>query len=171
MTPATTARSILTRVRRLLTVGMLAAVVLPAVSAAREGAPNDGTLSVRDAHGVITVTARGSVIGNFAQGRMKIVDPTEGDGTGPIVSGEDFHKEIDEKTDFYRGTNVRFRLIGGYFKLRIKGSGINLSVVGVGTLTLKGAGTADDGVFSINGGDQVPILNFPLTFPLAAPTP
>jgi hypothetical protein len=157
--------------RRLLTVGMLAALVLPAVSAARARAPNDGTLSVRDARGVITVAARGSVIGNFAQGRIRIVDPVEGDGTGAIVSGEEFHKGIDEDTDVYRGTNVRFRLIGGYFKVRIKGSGINLSVVGKGTTTLDGAGTADDGVFSINGGDYVGILNFPLTFPLAAPTP
>jgi hypothetical protein len=98
-----------------------------------------------------------------------IVDPIEGDGTGPIISGEEFHKGIDEKTDFYRGTKVRFRPIGGYFKVRIKGSGINLSVVGKGTFTLNGAGTADDGVFSINGGDYAPILNFPTTFPLAAP--
>jgi hypothetical protein len=157
--------------RFLLTFAVLAALALPAGSAARERTPNDGTLSVRDGRGVITVAARGAVIGSFAQGRMTIADPLEGDGTGPIVSGEEFHKGIDEKTDFYRGTKVRFRLIGGYFKVRIKGSGINLSAVGKGTLTLDGAGTADDGSFSINGADYAPILNFPLTFPLAAPTP
>ena len=64
---------------------------------------------------------------------------------------------------------MRFRLIGGYFRVRIRGSGINFSVVGKGTVTLNGAGTADDGTFSINGADYAPILNFPLMFPLAAP--
>ena len=84
--------------RRLLTVAMLAALVLPAVSAASERSPNDGTLSVRGARGVIVVSARGGVIGSFAQGRMTIVDPLEGDGTGPIVSGEEFHRGIDDNT-------------------------------------------------------------------------
>jgi hypothetical protein len=164
-------RSILMVMRRLLPFAMLLALALPGASAARERTPSDGTLSVRDGRGTIVVNARGGVIGSFAQGKMTIIDPVEGDGTGPIVSGEEFYKGIDEKTDFYRGTKVRFRLIGGAFKVRIQGRGINLSVVGKGSVTLNGAGTGDDGAFSVNGGDYTAIPDTAVVFQLSATSP
>jgi hypothetical protein len=157
--------------RRLLTFAMLIALAVPASSAARERSPNDGTLSVRDARGTIILSARGGVIGSFAQGSVRIVDPVEGDGTGPIVSGDEFRKEIDEKTDIYRGTKVRFRIIGGAFKVVIKGRGINLSLVGKGSVTLNGAGTGDDGTYSVNGGEYSFVPDFLFAFPLSATSP
>ncbi|CAN5373660.1 hypothetical protein BH18ACT12_BH18ACT12_22300 [soil metagenome] len=157
--------------RRLLTFAMLIALAVPASSAARERSPSDGTLSVRDARGTIILSARGGVIGSFAQGSVRIVDPVEGDGTGPIVSGDEFRKEIDEKTDIYRGTRVRFRIIGGAFKVIIKGRGINLSLVGKGNVTLDGAGTADDGTYSVNGGEYSVVPIFLFAFPLSATSP
>jgi len=156
--------------RRLLTFAMLIALAVPASSAARERSPTDGTLSVRDARGTIVLNVRGGVIGSFAQGSVRIVDPVEGDGTGPIVSGDEFRKEIDEKTDIYRGTRVRFRIIGGAFKVIVKGRGINLSLVGKGTVTLNGAGTGDDGTYSVNGGEYSFVPDF-LLFPLSAISP
>lgn len=157
--------------RRLLTLAMLIALAVPASSAARERSPNDGTLSVRDARGTITLSARGGVIGSFTQGSVRIVDPVEGDGTGPIVSGDEFRREIDEKTDIYRGTRVRFRIIGGGFRVIIKGRGINLSLVGRGSVTLNGAGTGDDGTYSVNGGEYSVVPDFPFAFPLSATSP
>lgn len=157
--------------RRLLTFAMLIALAVPASSAARERSPSDGTLSVRDARGTIILSARGGVIGSFAQGSVRIVDPVEGDGTGPIVSGDEFRKEIDEKTDIYRGTRVRFRIIGGAFKVIIKGRGINLSLVGKGNVTLDGAGTGDDGTYSVNGGEYSVVPIFLFAFPLSATSP
>jgi len=157
--------------RLLLTFAMLIALAVPASSAARERSPTDGTLSVRDARGTIVLNVRGGVIGSFAQGSVRIVDPVEGDGTGPIVSGDEFRKEIDEKTDIYRGTRVRFRIIGGAFKVIVKGRGINLSLVGKGTVTLNGAGTGDDGTYSVNGGEYSPIPDFLFPFPLSATSP
>ena len=150
---------------------MLAALVLPAASSARERGPNDGTLSVKDGRGTVVISARGGVIGSFAQGSVKIVDPIEGDGTGPIVSGDQFRREIDDKTDIFRGAKVRFRIIGGQFRIRVVGRGINLSLVGKGTVTLNGAGTDDDGTYAVNGGDYAPIPNFFIVFPLSATTP
>jgi hypothetical protein len=157
--------------RRLLTFAMLIALAVPASSAARERSPNDGTLSVRDARGTIILNARGGLIGSFAYGSVRIVDPVEGDGTGPIVSGDEFRKEIDEKTDIYRGTKVRFRIIGGAFRVVIKGRGINLSLVGKGNVTLNGAGTEDDGTYSVNGGEYSVVPDFPFAFPLSAISP
>jgi hypothetical protein len=157
--------------RRLLTFVMLAALALPAASPARDSGPNDGTLSIRDGRGTIFISARGGVIGSFTQGSIRIVDPVEGDGTGPIVSGDEFRREIDEKTDVFRGTKVRFRIIGGQFKIRVQGRGINLSLVGKGNVTFNGAGTENDGTYAVNGGDYGPIPNFLFGFPLSATSP
>jgi hypothetical protein len=158
--------------RRLLTFAVLAALALPAASSAREKAMNDGTLSVRDGRGVITIQGRGGVIGSFAQGRVTITDPVDGDGTGPIVTGEDFPPiERTETTTTWRGTKVRFRIIGGAFRVVVKGRGINLSFVGKGNITLNGAGTEDDGSYAVNGGEYSPIPDFAFPFPLSATNP
>jgi hypothetical protein len=158
--------------RRLLTFAVLAAALaLPATSGARERGMNDGTLSVRDGRGTITIQGRGGVIGSFAQGSVRIVDPVDGDGTGPIVSGEEFHRELDDTTDIYRGTKVRFRIIGGAFKVVVKGRGINLSFVGKGNIILNGAGTDDDGTWAVNGSEYSPIPDFVFPFQLSATSP
>jgi hypothetical protein len=158
--------------RRLLTFALLAALALPAVSAARIQSANDGTLSVRDARGTITISGRGGVIGSFAQGRVTITDPVDGDGTGPIVTGDDFPPvERSDTTTTWRGTKVRFRIIGGAFRIVVKGRGINLSLVGKGKVTLDGAGTGDDGNYSVNGGDYIPLPGFQFLFDLTATTP
>jgi hypothetical protein len=157
--------------RRFLTFAMLAALAVPATSAAQPRGANDGTLSVRDGRGIIVISGRGAVIGSFAQGSVRIVDPLDTDGAPPVVSGEEFHREIDDTTDVYRGTKVRFRLIGGTFRIVVKGRGINLSVVGKGNVTLKGAGTEDDGTYSVNGEPYSPIPDFPFPFVLSATSP
>jgi hypothetical protein len=111
------------------------------------------------------------VIGSFAKGRVIVTDPIDGDGTGPIVSGDDWHRDRGDTTDIYGGTRVRFRLIGGTFKIVVIGRGVNLSVVGRGTVTLNGEGTLDDGSYSLNGGDYLPVLSEPVSFALNASTP
>jgi hypothetical protein len=158
--------------RRLLTFAVLAALAIPAAAVARERGLNDGTLSVRDGRGVITIQGRGGVIGSFAQGRVTITDPIDGDGTGPIVTGEDFPPiERDEDTTTWRGSKVRFRIIGGAFRIVVRARGINLSFVGKGNVTLNGAGTDDDGTYAVNGGEYSAIPDFPFPFPLSATSP
>jgi len=156
--------------RRLLTFAVLVALALPAASAAQRRGPNDGTLSIRDARGVVIINGRGGVIGSFARGSVTINDPVEGDGTGPIVTGDDWSRERNDTTTTWGGTRVRFRIIGGRFTIRVKASGINLSLVGKGTVTLKGAGTEDDGTFAVNGEEFSPMPDF-FTFPLSATSP
>src|SRR6476620_11377054 len=138
--------------RALLTFAMLAVLALPAASAARGQGASDGTLSVQSGRGTITISARGGVIGSFAQGRVTISDPIDGDGTGPIVSGDDFPPvDKNDTTTTWRGTKVRFRIIGGSFRIVVKGRGINLSLVGKGSVILDGADSGDDGSYSVNG--------------------
>ena len=157
--------------RRLLTFAMLVALALPAASAARTQGANDGTVSVRDARGTITISGRGGVIGSFARGSVTIADPIEGDGTGPVVTGDDWSRDRDATTTTWGGTKVRFRIIGGSFRIVVRGRGINLSLVGTGKVTLSGAGTADDGSYSVNGGDYISVPGFPFAFPLSSTSP
>jgi hypothetical protein len=157
--------------RRLLTFAMLAALALPAASAARTQGSSDGTLSVRDARGMITIAGRGGVIGSFARGSVKINDPVDGDGTGPIVTGDDWSKDSDATTTTWGGTRVRFRIIGGSFRIVVRGRGINLSLVGKGNVTLDGAGTGEDGSYSVNGGEYLPMPGFSSIFTLSSTTP
>ena len=157
--------------RRLLTFAMLAALALPAASAARIQGATDGTLSVRDARGTITISGRGGVIGSFARGSVTINDPVDGDGTGPVVTGDDWSKDRNDTTTTWGGTKVRFRIIGGSFRIGVKGRGVNLSLVGKGNVTLAGAGTGDDGSYSVNGGDYLALPGFPFVFPLSSTSP
>lgn len=152
--------------RKLLALLVVLACALPAAAVAGVHGPDDGTLSVRDGKGTFTINARGGVIGTFARGRVVITDPDPNDGTGPIVTGDDWHRDRTDTTTVYGGTRVRFRLIGGSFKIRVIGVGVNLSVVGKGTVGLTGQGTLDDGTYSIDGGDYLPVPDTLITFTL-----
>src|SRR5438105_11172805 len=110
--------------RRLLPFALLAALLGPAAATARPGGLSDGTLSVKDGHGVITIQARGGVIGSFAKGSVTINDPIDGDGTGPVVSGDEWSKDRNDTTTTWGGNKVRFRMIGGTFKIVVRGRGI-----------------------------------------------
>jgi hypothetical protein len=152
--------------KRLLPIAALVALLLPSLGTATTRNMSDGTLSIRDGRGKFTINARGGVIGSFSKGRVIITDPVDGDGTGPIVSGDDWHRERSDTTDVYGGTKVRFRLIGGAFKIQVIGRGVNLSVVGRGQVTVNGEGTLDDGSYSVNGADYLPIPSEPFSFAL-----
>jgi hypothetical protein len=158
--------------RRLLTFAVLvAALALPASSAARPSSASDGTLSVKDARGIITIQGRGGVIGSLGKGSVLINDPVDGDGTGPIVTGDDWSKDKTDTATVWGGTKVRFRIIGGTFRVVVRGRGINLSFVGKGNVIVNGAGTDDDGSYAVNGGDYNLIPAFALPFALSATSP
>jgi len=155
--------------RRLLTFAVLvAALAVPAGAGARSFSTSDGTLSVKDARGVITIQGRGAVIGSVAKGSVMINDPIDGDGTGPIVSGDEWSKDKTDTATIWGGKGVRFRNIGGTFKVVVRGRGINLSFVGKASVIVNGAGTDDDGSYAVNGGDYNLIPAFALPFALSA---
>jgi hypothetical protein len=158
--------------RRLLTFAVLGlALALPSGAAARLRGPTDGTLSVKDARGVVTIQGRGGVIGSFNKGSVLINDPVDGDGTGPIVTGDEWSNEKTDTATVWGGTRVRFRIIGGSFRVVVRGRGINLSFVGKGNVILNGAGTDDDGSYAVNGDDYNLIPAFALPFALSATSP
>jgi hypothetical protein len=156
--------------KRVALIVALAALVFPTLGFAVVQNAGDGTLSVKDGRGIFTVNAKGGVIGSFAKGKVIVTDPNPDDGTGPIVSlsGDDWHKDRGDTTDVYGGTKIRFRLIGGTFRIKVIGRGVNLSVVGKGSATVNGEGTLDDGSYSVNGSDYLAVPLDPVTFTLNA---
>jgi hypothetical protein len=136
--------------RTLLVALASAALALPALAWATSGAADDGTLSVKNGDGVIFVVARGTIIGACDKCRVSIVDPSPDDGSPAVVDGAETHKDVSDTHDIYSGTDVRFRLVGGFFKIRVSGSGIDLGVVAKGWVRIQGY-DSNTGTFSVNG--------------------
>jgi hypothetical protein len=136
--------------RTLLVVFASALLGLPALAWAASSAADDGTLSVKNADGVIFVVARGTIIGACDQCRVSIVDPSPDDGFPAVVSGAENHKDVSETHDIYSGSDVRFRIVGGLFKLKVAGSGIDLGVVAKGWGRIQ-ASDSNTGTYSVNG--------------------
>jgi hypothetical protein len=128
-------------------------LALPAMaSAALMRSTGDGTLSVEDGQGRIVIDARGGVIGRFDRGSVTILDRTPDDAFEAKVWGATREVELDLDRERYFGPGVRFRLIGGSFRIVIHGAGIDLSAVGTGVVTLEGSGRFP-GVYSLDGED------------------
>jgi hypothetical protein len=153
--------------RRLVLILLASCLVIPAGAVAVQQLPGDGTLVVDNARGLVTVKARGGIIGRFDYGRLVIVDPIEGDGSGPIVYGADRIRELGPKTTQYVGEDVRFRLIGGSFRVTAQAQGMDISAVGRGTVLLDGSGFSEQpGRFSINGDAYQAMPDTPTTYTL-----
>ena len=67
-----------------------------------------------------------------------MTDPIVGDGQVLVSGAETKRVGVLEGTTIYGGTDIRFRVTGGRYKLVLKGSGIDLTAVGVGTAQLAG---------------------------------
>jgi hypothetical protein len=130
----------------------LLALILP-VSALAVTEAGDGTLSVEDGRGKVTLQARGGVFGRLDRGTVTVYDTTPVDANFPVVTGADQPEAfLVDGGVRYRGTGIRFRVIGGGFKLLIQGRGIDLSVVGKGSGFIEGD-TLEPGVYSLDGAD------------------
>ena len=122
----------------------LAVMAAPAFAAAPV---TDGTLSVKDARGMVQLSSRGSLIGRFERGKVTITDPNPYDARRPTVLGAEQVVYRNAKTTVYSGKDVRIRIGGGLSHVRIEGRGIYVSAVGRGNGRIEGAGSVQTGVF------------------------
>ena len=155
--------------KALALLGVLAVLAFSGSAVASSSGPNDGALSVKNADGRVVVNGRGGVIGRLDKGQVTIKDPNPNDGTGPIVNGADTTQSVGDHTTRYSGSNIRFRIIGGTFTVTVFATGVDMSVIGRGLVTLDGT-TGTDGTYTLNGDTAQPFPTFRFTFPLAAPT-
>jgi hypothetical protein len=119
--------------------------------------PSAGTLSVERGRGVVMVDLRGSIVGRLTNGSLRVTDQTPNDRYTPLVVGKKVTQErVGPRTVVYRGFGLRFRMLGGGYKMVVRGSGITLSAVGRGNVMLDAEPrfTGDDaGVYSLDGAD------------------
>lgn len=115
------------------------AVLAIAASFAWAGEPTSGTLSVDRGKGIVMIDLRGSVLGRLTSGSLRVTDQTPNDRFGPLVAGKKLTSErIAPRTVIYRGLGLRFRLVGGGYRMVARGSGITVSAVGRGNVMLDG---------------------------------
>jgi len=157
---------------RKLLVLLVVFLALPAAAYSQQRAQN-GTLSVREGRGVVQLDARGSMTGRV-NGRLTVTDPKPFDTKRPVVYGATKTVYRNAKTTVYQGKNVRFRLGGARFVVRMEGKAIFLSAIARGTGTLDGNGDPAqnvfyDGVWSLNDEPYHSIPDEPTPFDLAAP--
>lgn len=149
--------------KRLLLLCLLAAaLVVPAGALALPETAGDGTLAVRGGSGdpgapVVTLNVSGAVVGHVAVGRILIDDLNGPSAYAPAVTGTDKPvRDLPSGATVYAGNDVSFRAIGGHYRIRIFGRGIDLNVVGQGTARIQGSTSLllgdGDGRFSLNGG-------------------
>ena|SRR5213593_4881288 len=150
--------------RRVLIFGMLAAALAAPLAARASASTANGTLSVKNATGSVSVAARGVLLGHCDRCTVTIVDPDPSDGAAPVVQPLSVVRTTlsDTKTS-YQGNDLRFKLIGGFFRIRIVGTGIDVSVVADGNAVLDN-GTA--GTYSRNGNPYLPMPSFKLPLQL-----
>ncbi|MGI8422007.1 MAG: hypothetical protein ACR2MU_07085 [Gaiellaceae bacterium] len=140
---------------------------LATAAVAGAASTDDGLLAVKGGTGSISLAARGSFIGR-CQSDCKIVvlDPDSTDAP-PIVRGWDNKINASTIKTIYSGDNVRFRLVDGFYRLLIRGTGIDVSAVGQGTVVLNGNGGFDDGTYSLNAGPWLSLPDQLKSFQLA----
>jgi hypothetical protein len=164
--------------RRFVLLTVLAtACAVPTVASAfvLSAGDDDGALSVRNGRGkVILNPFNGSAVGHVAHGRVVMNDPIDGDGQGFEVWGCDARVRPTDTATVCTGDNLRFRAVGGKYKIVLKGSGIFLSAVGRGTATIDGSGDDpsidSDGAFSLNDSPYRSLPDNEKQFQLAVPS-
>jgi hypothetical protein len=152
--------------RRLIVPILLAAAFVPAVALAAPGAPADGTVSVKSADGKVSIVARGSFIGYCDSCKIWVNDPDPTDGAGPLITNSELSLNLTDTKTFYRGTQMRFRMVGGFWRVIIQGRGIDLSGVGHGQVVLDGSGGSSDGTYQFDGDIYRSMPDFELRFTL-----
>src|SRR5256885_1842448 len=151
--------------RRFAAICLLTAALAGPVAARAASSGDTGTLSVKNATGSVSVVARGVLLGHCDRCTVTITDPDPSDGAAPVVQPLSVLRTVlsDTKTS-YQGNELRFKLIGGFFRVRIVGVGIDVSVVANGAAVLDN-GTA--GTFSLNGNPYLPMPSFKMPLQLS----
>jgi hypothetical protein len=154
------------RTRVFLACSALAAFLGAGISLAAE--PATGTLSVEHGRGAVMLDLRGSVLGRLAAGTLRVTDQTPNDRFAALVVGRKVTQErLGPRVVVYRGVGLRFRMLGGAYRVNVRGVGIDLSAVGRGVVVLDGEPREpedDVGLYSFDGVDcgVEPLLCLPL---------
>jgi hypothetical protein len=144
------------RTLALLACSLVAAAAV--AGGARAVDPQTGTLSVAHGNGIVVLELRGNILGRLGSGTLTVTDLTPRDRYTATVVARKMKdvRYLGPRTTRYRGVGIRFRMLGGGYRVTIRGTGIALSAVGHGFVTLDAERTSvfdDAGVYSLDGVD------------------
>jgi hypothetical protein len=159
-----------------LSLAVAALLAVPIVASA--DAPPDGTLVVKNGDGKFTMNGTGAIIGTLDHGSVKLVDPAEGNTDDLVLRGCDNGSKSNptDNSITCSGKDLRYRVVEGRFKVRINGTGINLSAVGYSVgdpgVTINGDPAWDDGdsvfgTYKVNDDSARKITDKQITFTLS----
>jgi hypothetical protein len=148
--------------RRLCFILLCGLAAVPAALAAAR-APGDGVLELSKVNGTVVIAGtRGTLWGQIDKGKLVVTDPIAGDGQVLVSGSETKRPGVLDGTTIYGGTDIRFRVTGGKYRLSLKGTGIDLTAVGVGTAQLSGDLLAETpGNYALDSGKWIPVPYFP----------
>ena len=102
-------------------------------------------VSLKHGKGYARLKEHGSALGRIRHGRLRV---TNLPGGKISVGGWEHVRRVGPRTKVYRGYGVTFSILGGRWRIRAAGRGINVSAVVRGRLVL--AGTT--GIYQLNLG-------------------
>jgi len=122
-----------------ITLAAIPAWAVPAW-AGRGADPEVGTLSIARGKGLVVLEVRGNVLGRLTSGTITVTDKTPNDAYAATLTGKRVvvQRRLSPTKVFIRGQGLRFRMLGGSYRIAINGHGITLSAVGRGTVSIDG---------------------------------
>jgi len=141
--------------RRLCLTLLCGLIAVPtALAAAR--ATGDGAFELKAGAGLMVLNGtRGMLWGQMDSGKLVVTDPLLGDGKVYVSGAETKQPGSNESTTIYTGKDIHFRVTGGKYRLWFKGSGVDLTAVGVGSATMTADVFAyDAGEYSLDNSDE-----------------
>jgi hypothetical protein len=154
-------------------------VAVGAVATSAGADPATGVLSIDQGRGVVMLDVRGVVLGRLGSGTLRVTDQTPRDRFGEIVRGNVIEERVGPRTVLYRGQGLRFRILGGRYRIVVRGTGIAVSANARGVVSLDGERKSLDestGFYSLTGVDCsiepalcTPIPDDPQRFTLGSP--
>ena len=141
--------------RRLSLTLLIALLALPAAALAARSDKGDGVFEMKDGNGTFILAGHGVLLGQMDKGSLRVQDftPNDGQAAAAISGAERTRATDDPSVTVYCCTNIRFRVTDGKYRIRLKGSGIDLTAIGVGMADLTANPLAlDPGSYSLDGG-------------------
>lgn len=155
---------------RIIFLAALLLAVLTVPVALSANTPGDGTLSVKRGRGSVVLKLNGTVIGRLASGKVQVKDFKPFDGNAPLFTGCKVKHPI-VSLSVCQGRNIGYRVLAGRFNVNVRGSGISISAVGRGNVTVDGNGEdgLPDGVMSLDNQPYESLPDDATTLPLGSP--
>jgi hypothetical protein len=126
---------------------LLVALAVPAAALAEKG-PATENLSIESANGYVKLFGRGGLLGRITFGSVHIVDLTPNDRFPPVINGIARGTSVS-----YKGGEISFRILGGQYRIVVRGEGISIAARGRGVALLQGTPDllGSTGIWAVGG--------------------